>query len=78
MELIRAHRGRCRLEAVTSSYRALEGGRSTFVILNETHHWLSNNEGHAMLAVIDRNATKSAVILAVKDGKFVYVETIEP
>ncbi len=26
----------------------------------------------------DRNATKSAVILTVKDGKFVYVETVNP
>ena len=26
----------------------------------------------------DRNATKSAVILTVKDGKFAYVETVEP
>jgi branched-chain amino acid transport system substrate-binding protein len=26
----------------------------------------------------DRNATKSAVILTVKDGKFAYVETVNP
>ena len=47
-------------EAVTSSPTALEGGRATFVVKNETHHWLSNNQGHEMNAVIDRNATKSA------------------
>jgi len=57
-ELIRAHRGRCRLEAVTSSYRALEGGRSTFVILNETHHWVRGNNGDKMYETIDGNATK--------------------
>jgi branched-chain amino acid transport system substrate-binding protein len=25
-----------------------------------------------------RNATKSAVILTIKDGQFVYVETVKP
>lgn len=61
-ELIYAYKGARRIEAVTSSPRALEGGRPTFVIRNETHHWLANNEGHEMAAVIERNATKS------KDG----------
>lgn len=59
-EIIYAHRGAARIEAVTSSPRALEGGRPTFVIKNETHHWLRNNEGHEMADVIERNAVKSA------------------
>ncbi|MEU5259012.1 hypothetical protein [Amycolatopsis sp. NPDC021455] len=59
-EIIYADHGRARIEAVTSSPRALEGGRPTFVVKNETHHWLANNEGHEMASVIDRNATKSA------------------
>lgn len=58
-EIIYAHGGQRRIEAVTSSPRALEGGRPTFVIRNETHHWLQNNEGHAMAAVIRRNLTKA-------------------
>lgn len=58
IELIRAHGGRQRLEAVTSSYRALEGGRSTFVVLNETHHWIRGNNGDKMYDTIDGNATK--------------------
>lgn len=58
-EIIYAHKGRCRIEAVTSSPRALEGGRATFVLMNETHHWLENNEGIAMSEVIARNAAKS-------------------
>lgn len=58
-ELIYAHHGRCRLEAVTSSPRALEGPRATFTLKNETQHWLRNNEGHAMAEVIARNATKA-------------------
>lgn len=56
--LIRAMRGTVRLEAVTSSYRALEGKRTTFTLLNETHHWVSGNKGHQMYETIDGNATK--------------------
>ena len=58
-EIIYAHRGRCRLEAVTSSPRALEGPRASFVLKNETQHWLLTNDGHEMSKVIARNATKS-------------------
>jgi hypothetical protein len=58
-EIIYAYQGARRIEAVTSSPRALEGGRPTLVIKNETQHWLSNNEGHEMAAVIDRNSVKS-------------------
>lgn len=57
-ELIRANGGKQRLEAVTSSFRALEGGRSTFVVLNETHHWIKGNNGDKMYETIDGNATK--------------------
>ena len=57
-ELIRANNGKQRLEAVTSSYRALEGGRVTFVVLNETHHWIRGNNGDKMYETIDGNATK--------------------
>jgi len=58
-EIVYAYDGARRIEAVTSSPRALEGGRPTLVIMNETHHWLSNNDGHEMYNVIARNATKS-------------------
>lgn len=58
-ELLYADGGRRRLEAVTSSPRALEGARGTFSLLNETQHWLANNDGHAMAEVIARNAAKS-------------------
>ncbi|MEU2854151.1 terminase [Streptomyces syringium] len=57
-ELIRANGGRQRLEAVTSSFRALEGGRVTFTVLNETHHWVTGNNGDRMYETIDGNATK--------------------
>lgn len=51
--------GTARLEAVTSSPRALEGGRPSFVIANETHHWLQNNDGLPMFEAIRRNLAKS-------------------
>ena len=61
-ELIHSLNDESLIQAVTSSPATLEGARSTFVLKNETHHWLSNNEGHDMAAVVERNATKS------KDG----------
>jgi hypothetical protein len=48
-----------RIEAVTSSPRALEGGRPSMVIANESQEWLRANEGHAMADVIRRNLAKS-------------------
>ncbi|WP_407563320.1 terminase [Streptomyces sp. 184] len=59
-EIIYADKGRARIEAVTSSPRALEGGRPTFTSMGETQHWVESNSGHEMAAVIERNATKSA------------------
>lgn len=61
-ETIKAHAGMRTIEAVTSSPKALEGARPTFVIANESHLWLHNNNGHEMYDVIGRNATKA------KDG----------
>lgn len=57
-ELIRGLGGQAHIEAVTSNYRALEGGRTTFSILNETHHWVQGNQGHVMYETVDNNATK--------------------
>ncbi|MEN6548697.1 MAG: terminase [Armatimonadia bacterium] len=61
-EIIYAHQGAQRIEAVTSSPRTLEGSRPTLILKNETQHWVASNEGHAMDAVIARNLAKS------KDG----------
>lgn len=59
-EQVYALDGRRFLQAVTSSPATLEGARSTFIVLNETHHWTASTGGLDMAAVIDRNATKSA------------------
>ena len=51
--------GKGTIKAVTSSPRALEGPRPSFCVLNETHHWLQNNEGIEMARVIRRNLGKA-------------------
>lgn len=48
-------------EAVTSSPLALEGGRPTLVIRNETQNWNASNGGHDMDGVLEGNAAKSEV-----------------
>lgn len=57
-EIIYAHKGRAQIQSVTSSPKTLEGARSTFVLMNETHLWLQNNEGLDMEAAINRNTAK--------------------
>lgn len=52
-------RGTGRIEAVTSSPRALEGGRPSFVVKNETQHWIDANQGVEMSRAINRNLGKS-------------------
>lgn len=58
-EIIYVRNGRGRIESVTSSPRALEGGRPTFVIENESSHWIRSNDGIEMANVIRRNLGKS-------------------
>lgn len=53
-------KGGRRIEAVTSSPKALEGKRPTFVIMNEIQWWVGNNEGRAMYNVINGNVVKKA------------------
>jgi hypothetical protein len=58
-EQVYARQGTRFMQAVTSSPTTLEGARASFVLLNETHHWMANNDGHDMADVIERNAVKS-------------------
>lgn len=47
------------IEAVTSSPLAIEGGRPTLVVRNETQNWNSANGGHEMAGAIEGNVAKS-------------------
>lgn len=49
------------IEAVTASPLALEGGRPTLVVRNETQNWNSSNGGHDMDGVLEGNAAKAEV-----------------
>ncbi|QKS17308.1 terminase [Curtobacterium sp. Csp2] len=49
------------IEAVTSSVMAIEGGRPSLIVRNETQNWNSSNGGHAMAGAIEGNAAKSEV-----------------
>jgi phage terminase large subunit-like protein len=52
-------RGTGQIQAVTSSPKSLEGNRATLVIADESHLWLSNNQGAEMMEVIKRNLAKA-------------------
>lgn len=58
-----------KIEPVTSNSATLEGGRPTFAVLDETHHWTDSNGGSKTAHVIDRNIRKNPGGLAR------YVET---
>lgn len=58
-----------KIEPVATNSVTLEGGRPTFAVLDETHHWLETNGGHKVARVIDRNIRKNA------GGRARYVET---
>ena len=58
-EVIYAYGGQRKVQSVTSSPRTLEGNRPSFVLVNESHHWLGNNKGREMAKVIRRNLAKS-------------------
>lgn len=58
-EIIYAHQGRGRIELLTTSARSAEGPRPTFILENETQHWIPSNGGEDMAEVCSRNAAKS-------------------
>lgn len=61
--------GSCRLEPITASATTAEGARPSFVVLDETHHWMSANGGHKLAQTIRRNLGKS------RDGSARSIET---
>ncbi len=48
-----------RLEIITSSARAAEGNRPTFVVIDEAQEWVAANGGHALARTIRRNLAKT-------------------
>lgn len=47
------------IEAITSNFLSVEGGRPTLVGRNETQNWNSSNQGHEMAGAIEGNVAKS-------------------
>lgn len=47
------------IEAITSNYLSVEGGRPTQVIRNEIQNWNASNQGHEMAGAIEGNVAKS-------------------
>jgi hypothetical protein len=47
------------IQAVTASPLAIEGGRPTLIVRNETQNWNASNGGHDMAGAIEGNAAKS-------------------
>lgn len=59
VEKVTANGGRGQIVFSASSFRAIEGKRPTFSILNEIQHWVPSNSGHMMYNTLDGNLTKS-------------------
>lgn len=57
-EIIYANGGRQKLRTMSANFRSAEGGRVTFCIANETHHWTPGQRGPAFYEVITNNLTK--------------------
>lgn len=47
------------IEAITSNFLSVEGGRPTLVGRNETQNWNSSNQGHEMAGAVEGNVAKS-------------------
>ena len=57
-EVIYANGGKQKLKAVAASYRAAEGQRVSFALLNETHHWVPGKGADKFYRTVKNNVTK--------------------
>jgi hypothetical protein len=57
-EVIYANGGRQKLKAVAASYRAAEGQRVSFALMNETHHWVPGKGADKFYRTVRNNVTK--------------------
>jgi phage terminase large subunit-like protein len=58
-EIIYANGGRQKLKMVSSSFRSAEGNRPTFLILNETHHFIPSQGGKSFYETLTNNLAKT-------------------
>lgn len=66
-EVIYAYHGERFLEVVSSASRSLEGNRPTFLICNETQHWLPSQGG------VDLYETATDNVLKTPTGRFICI-----
>ena len=57
-EIIYANGGKQKLRTMSANFRSAEGGRVTFCIANETHHWTPGQRGPQFYNVLTNNLTK--------------------
>lgn len=53
-----------KLEPVTTRSESLEGNQISFVVIDEPHHLMETNGGHALVKVCKRNASKARELAA--------------
>lgn len=74
LQVVRGCNNTARIEVKTSSFRSAEGNRCTFALLNETQHWLPQNNGQKLKNTVEGNTTKMkarylAITNAYKPGE---------
>lgn len=57
-EIIYANGGKQKLKAVAASFRAAEGGRVSFAIMGETHHWVPGKGADKFYRTLSNNVLK--------------------
>ena len=76
----RWHAGPAKMTVVPTSPKAVEGGRVTFYVAGETHHWGRGNHGLAQAAVVRRNLAKApdgaAHFLAITNAHDPGIDTV--
>lgn len=74
LQIVRGCNNTARIEVKTSAFRSTEGNRCTFALLNETQHWLPQNNGQKLKNTVEGNTTKMksrylAITNAYKPGE---------
>lgn len=74
LQIVRGCNNTARIEVKTSSFRSTEGNRCTFALLNESQHWLPQNNGQQLKNTVEGNTTKMksrylAITNAYKPGE---------